>query len=33
MAQLMDNQGVIVANEPVPTRLAMLEYNLKHLGD
>jgi len=32
MAQLMDNQGVIVANEPVHTRLAMLEYNLKHLG-
>src|SRR4029450_2771878 len=32
MAQLMDNQGIIVANEPVHTRLARLEYNLKHLG-
>jgi len=32
MAQLMDNQGIIVANEPVHTRLAVLEYNLKHLG-
>jgi 16S rRNA C967 or C1407 C5-methylase (RsmB/RsmF family) len=32
MAQLMRNQGTIVANEPAPARLAMLEYNLKHLG-
>jgi len=32
MAQLMHNQGVIVANDPAPARLAMLEYNLKHLG-
>src|SRR5262245_56709135 len=32
MAQLMHNQGVIVANEPIDARLAMLEYNLKHLG-
>jgi len=32
MAQLMDNKGIIVANEPVHTRLAVLEYNLKHLG-
>jgi 16S rRNA C967 or C1407 C5-methylase (RsmB/RsmF family) len=32
MAQLMHNQGLIVANEPVHDRLAMLEYNLKHLG-
>ena len=32
MAQLMHNQGVIVANEPAHARLSMLEYNLKHLG-
>jgi len=32
MAQLMHNQGIIVANEPVHARLFMLEYNLKHLG-
>src|SRR5713101_8426704 len=32
MAQLMHNQGVIVANEPAHARLFMLEYNLKHLG-
>ena len=32
MAQLMRNQGVIVANEPAHERLFMLEYNLKHLG-
>jgi len=30
MAQLMHNQGVIVANEPAHARLSMLEYNLKH---
>jgi len=28
MAQLMRNQGVIVANEPAPERLFMLTYNL-----
>src|SRR5215475_718231 len=32
MAQLMRNQGVIVANEPSHERLGMLAYNLKHLG-
>ena len=32
MAQLMRNQGVIVANEPARERLFMLAYNLKHLG-
>src|SRR5436309_1788496 len=32
MAQLMRNQGLIVANEPAHERLCMLEYNLKHLG-
>jgi 16S rRNA (cytosine967-C5)-methyltransferase len=32
MAQLMHNQGVIVANELARERLFMLEYNLKHLG-
>jgi NOL1/NOP2/sun family putative RNA methylase len=32
MAQLMRNQGVIVANEPTRERLFMLVYNLKHLG-
>jgi len=32
MAQLMRNQGVIVANDPASDRLGMLEYNLKHLG-
>jgi 16S rRNA C967 or C1407 C5-methylase (RsmB/RsmF family) len=32
LAQLMHNQGVIVANEPAHARLAMLAYNLKHLG-
>lgn len=32
MAQLMHNRGLIVANEPVHERLAMLAYNLKHLG-
>lgn len=32
LAQLMGNRGLIVANEPVHERLAMLEYNLKHLG-
>lgn len=32
LAQLMQNQGLIVANEPVHGRLAMLESNLKHLG-
>ena len=32
MAQLMRNQGVIVANEPAHERLFMLDYNLKHLG-
>ena len=32
MAQLMHNQGIIVANEPAHARLFMLEYNLKHLG-
>jgi len=32
MAQLMHNQGVIVAIAPAHARLSMLEYNLKHLG-
>jgi NOL1/NOP2/sun family putative RNA methylase len=32
MAQLMHNQGIIVANDPAHARLARLEYNLKHLG-
>jgi 16S rRNA C967 or C1407 C5-methylase (RsmB/RsmF family) len=32
MAQLMHNQGIIVANDPAHARLAMLAYNLKHLG-
>jgi 16S rRNA C967 or C1407 C5-methylase (RsmB/RsmF family) len=32
MAQLMQNQGLIVANEPVHDRLSMLDYNVKHLG-
>jgi len=32
MAQLMHNQGMIVANEPVRERLCMLESNLKRLG-
>ncbi len=32
IAQLMHNQGVIVANEPAHERLSILEYNLKHLG-
>jgi tRNA (cytosine49-C5)-methyltransferase len=32
MAQLMRDQGFIVANDRHAKRLAMLEYNLKHLG-
>ena len=32
MAQLMRDQGLIVANDRHAKRLAMLEYNLKHLG-
>ena len=32
MAQLMRDQGLIVANDRHDKRLAMLEYNLKHLG-
>jgi NOL1/NOP2/sun family putative RNA methylase len=32
MAQLMRDQGLIVANDRHEKRLAMLEFNLKHLG-
>ena len=32
MAQIMDSHGIIMVHESVHTRLAMLEYNLKHLG-
>jgi NOL1/NOP2/sun family putative RNA methylase len=32
MAQLMRDEGLIVANDRHGRRLAMLEYNLKHLG-
>lgn len=32
LAQLMDNRGLIVANEPKGKRSLMLDYNLKRLG-
>src|SRR5262245_47245229 len=32
MAQLMQNQGIMLAHEPAKPRLDMMEYNLKHRG-
>src|SRR5262245_34860754 len=32
MAQLMHNQGIMLAHEPAKPRLDMMEYNLKHRG-